>query len=208
MLLLFAKKNARAMLQEELLLPIISDIMIGRISKLLDDRNREYQIKVFRKLMDGSLTKREFFPWKKESKAKFQQYLEKGHITPEDLVYRPRGGCNEINWVAMARLVKDSAFRFQETNGDYIKGNCYGCWGRFNHKKGDPRCRKGMVAEILIHSYFEGALLEMYLLEKRLALRMPTVSHVVDLMVHCSRDRAPLFVDYVAWLLYRYERMR
>lgn len=65
-----------------------------------------------------------------------------------------------------------------------------------------------MVAEILIHSYFEGALLEMYLLEKRLALRMPTVSHVVDLMVHCSRDRAPLFVDYVAWLLYRYERMR
>ena len=208
MLLFFAKKNARAMLQEELLLPMISDIMIGRISKLLDDRNREYQIKVFRKLMDGSLTKREFFPWKKEPKAKFQQYLEKGHITPEDLVYRPRGGCNEINWVSMARLVKDSAFRFQETNGDYIKGNCYGCWGRFNHKKGDPRCRKGMVAEILIHSYFEGALLEMYLLEKRLALRMPTVSHVVDLMVHCSRDRAPLFVDYVAWLLYRYERMR
>ena len=43
-------------------------------------------------------------------------------------------------------------------------------------RKGDPRCRKGMVAEILIHSYFEGALLEMYLLEKRLALRMPTVS--------------------------------
>ena len=136
MLLLFAKKNARAMLQEELLLPIISDIMIGRITKSLDDRNREYQIKVFRKLTDGSLTKREFFPRKKESKAKFQQYLEKGHITPEDLVYRPRGGCNEINWVAMARLVKDSAFRFQETNGDYIKGNCYGCWGRFNHKKG------------------------------------------------------------------------
>ena len=71
--------------------------------------------------------------------------------------------------MAIARLVKDSAFRFQETNGDYIKGNCYGCWGRFNHKKGDPRCRKGMVAEILIHSYFEGALLDMYLLEKKLA---------------------------------------
>ena len=188
---------------------MISDIMIGRISKLLDDRNREYQIKVFRKLMDGSLTKREFFPWKERAKGQVPAVSrERPYHTPEDLVYRPRGGCNEINWVSMARLVKDSAFRFQETNGDYIKGNCYGCWGRFNHKKGDPRCRKGMVAEILIHSYFEGALLEMYLLEKRLALRMPTVSHVVDLMVHCSRDRAPLFVDYVAWLLYRYERMR
>ena len=39
---------------------------------------------------------------------------------------------------------------------DYIKSNCYGGLGRFNHKKGDSRCRKGMVAEILIHSYFEG----------------------------------------------------
>ena len=79
-------------------------------------------------------------------------------------------------------------------------------WGRFNHKKGDPRCSKGMVAEILIHWYFGN--LEMYLLEKRLALRMPTVSHVVDLMVHCSRDGPRRCCSYVAWFLYRYERMR
>lgn len=65
-----------------------------------------------------------------------------------------------------------------------------------------------MTAEILIHTYFEGALLQMYFLEKQLAMRMPTVSHVVDLMVHYSRGWAPLFVDYVAWLMYRYEQMR
>lgn len=44
-------------------------------------------------------------------------------------------------------------------------------------------------------------------LEKRLALRIPTVSHFVDLMVHCY-GRAQLFVDYVAWFLYRYEAIR
>lgn len=85
-------------------------------------------------------------------------------------------------------------------NVAYTKGNYYGCLGRFNHKKADPGCCKGLVPEILIHSYFEGVLLDMYLLEKRLSLRMLTVSHVVDFMVHYSHDLAPLFVGYVPWL--------
>ena len=52
MLLFFSKKNARAMIQEELLMSTVSDIMMERVRQLLDDRNREYQIKVFRKLKE------------------------------------------------------------------------------------------------------------------------------------------------------------
>lgn len=61
-------------------------------------------------------------------KGQLPAISREGQIAPEDLVYQPRGGSNEVNQVAMARMVKDSAFRFQETNGDYIKGNCYGYW--------------------------------------------------------------------------------
>lgn len=56
MLILFSNKNARSMIHEELLLPNISDIMMKRIYKLLDYRNRTYYTKVFRKMVDGRLT--------------------------------------------------------------------------------------------------------------------------------------------------------
>ncbi|CUM54305.1 unnamed protein product [Debaryomyces tyrocola] len=167
--------------------------------KLVDYRNRE--------LMDGCLTKREIFPWNKEAEVKIQQYLEYGNISPENLVYKSTGGSNEIDKAALVKMVRECEFRFSQTNGCYIKGHCHQCWGRSSHEKRDPKCRKGRIAKILIHSYYERLLLQMYFLERGLTFRLPTVCHAVDLMVYCSRESAPLFIDYVLWLLSRYERM-
>lgn len=41
-------------------------------------------------MRDGSFTRHEFFTWKKESKAKFQQYLEKGLISGISLILAGR----------------------------------------------------------------------------------------------------------------------
>ena len=164
-------------------------------------------MKVFRKLMDGSLTKQEIFPWNIGAEVKIQQYLEHGNISPENLVYKPTGGSNGIDKAALVTMVRECELRFSQSNGCYIKGHCYRCWGRLNHNKRDPKCRKRRIAKILIHSYYERLLLQMYFLERGLTFRLPTVCHVVDLMVYCSRESAPLFIDYVLWLLSRYERM-
>lgn len=163
-----------------------------KILRLVDYRNREYYVKVFRKLMDGSLTKQEIFPWNIGAEVKIQQYLEHGNISPENLVYKPTGGSNGIDKAALVTMVRECELRFSQSNGCYIKGHCYRCWGRLNHNKRDPKCRKRRIAKILIHSYYERLLLQMYFLERGLTFRLPTVCHVVDLMVYCSRESAPL----------------
>lgn len=65
--------------------------------------------------MDGSLTRWVSFPWKKESKAMFQKYLEMGRIKQGALLYKSARGSNEISHVAMDTMVKGCAFSFQET---------------------------------------------------------------------------------------------
>lgn len=55
---------------------------------------------------------------------------------------------------------------------------------------------------------FRKGAVETHFLQRRLKFRLPTVYHIVDLMVHCSQECAPLFIDYVLWLLSRYERMQ
>lgn len=124
------------MIHEELLLPNISNIMI--ICKLVDHRNKEYYTKVFRKMMDGSLTKWEIFPWDKEAELKVQRYLEYGNISPENLVYKPTGGSNEVEKTALGTMVRECEVRFEKINGCYIEGHCYLCWGRSRMRKGTP----------------------------------------------------------------------
>lgn len=125
MLLLFRNKNGRAKIQEMVQSSDVSYLMMNEIHRLFE--GQEYNMKVFKKMMDGSLTRMAIMPWKWDAIQKVNGYLESGVVRPVDLVYKPGGRSQKINEVAIKNMVKECLFWFREVNGDCIKGYCYGC---------------------------------------------------------------------------------
>ena len=136
---------------------------------------------------------------------KVNDYLENPCVEAAQLVYGPSDGWCELSRVTLNALEIACQFRFKSINGSKVFGFCFGCWGKLYHRR-QVDCHKGLIARVLIYSYYEGSLLKRYCAERRIKLEYPSVCHLVDLMVFREGDNVPLFFDYVGWLLSRNQR--
>lgn len=195
--------NGKAHLESMMMSPNLSSIVIRGFEDLILDLGGKYA-NMARSLMSGSAIERNHlkFSWEKVRKA--SAYLKNPSADEVQLVYGSNEAVSELSRVTLDALEIACRFRFKSINGDKVRGFCYGCWGRVFHE--DPNdCHRGLMARILIHSYYEELLLKKYCIERCLRLEYPSVCHLVDLMAFREEDNLPLFYDYVDWLLGRME---
>lgn len=194
-------RDGKAHLESMMMSPNLSSIMMRRIEDLIRNPGGKYE-RMAKSLMSRSAIEKNHLEVSWAEVYKVNDYLENPCVDAAQLVYGPSDGWCELSRVTLNALEIACQFRFKSINGNKVFGFCFGCWGKLYHRRKSD-CHKGLIARILIYSYYEGSLLEKYCSERRIELEYPSVCHLVDLMVFREGDNVPLFFGYVGWLLAR-----
>lgn len=112
-----------------------------------------------RRLMSGSAIERSHLEFSCEKVRKVCVYLRNPSVGEVQLIYGSNDAVSELNIVMLDALEIACQFRSKSINGSKVFGFCFGyCSKLYNRRQID--CDKGLIARILIYSYYEGSLLE------------------------------------------------
>lgn len=170
---LYENNNGRGQLESMMISPNLSSIVIRNMEEIIKDPFAKYK-GIAKDLILRSAIERNHLEVSWQRVDMINDYLEEPQYDAAQLVYGSSEGWCELSRVTINALEIVCQFRFKTINGRKAVGFCFGCWSKLFH--GDQKeCHRGLIARILIYSYYEELLLKGYCLERGIKVEYPSV---------------------------------